>query len=379
MLSRPPLSLTVHRAAPAALAGEWNALADPCHPGAAFRSTAWLDSWWNAHSTGCDPCILVARRGARPVAILPLYSDGRCLRLMGDGTVGSDYLGVIGSRDEAEPAAQLFAQELASLGADELELDGLTADDPFIAALERAFAGRVTVEPRLPCPFVTLPRDFDTWLAALPDGAGAQWHRRDKWLQKRDGYRLEILRTPSEISRGMDLLLALHQERWALDGGSQAIFSARIAEFHRQSARRLAEIGWAVVFVLSVEGAPRAVLYGFRHGDRFAFYQSGHDPEWRPRAVGTVLLGHVLRWAAAEGLREFDFLRGNEAYKRRWADGARQLVRVRARAAGWRPWLRDRRRRVLGSLRAAMKRPFSDGTLARLSRLRRRFRREQLS
>jgi CelD/BcsL family acetyltransferase involved in cellulose biosynthesis len=376
MLSRPPLSLTVHRAAPAALASEWAALADPCHPGAAFRSVAWLDSWWNAHSTGCDPCILVVHRGTRPVAILPLYRDGECLRLMGDGTVGSDYLGVIARREEVDSAAQLLAQELVSLEGGELELDGLADDEPLLGPLGRAFRGRAIVEPRLPCPFVTLPRDFDAWLAALPDGAGAQFHRRDKWLRKRPGYRLEILRTPSEIARGMEQLFELHRRRWALEGGSEAIFSARTTEFHRHAAQRLAEIGWAAVFVLSVEDAARAVLYGFRHGDRFAFYQSGHDPEWRPRAVGTVLLGHVLRWAAAEGLREFDFLRGNEDYKRRWANGARQLVRVRARGAGWGPWLRDRQRRVLTGLRTAVKRQFSDDTLARLRQIRRRFRQE---
>ena len=38
--------------------------------------------------------------------------------------------------------------------------------------------------------------------------------------------------------------------------------------------------------------------------------------------------------------REFDFLRGSEPYKFRWATGERRTVRVRAVGAGLRPWLK---------------------------------------
>src|SRR5205823_2408897 len=75
--------------------------------------------------------------------------------------------------------------------------------------------------------------------------------------------------------------------------------------------------------------AVRAALYGHTAGGRYAFYQSGYDPAWRARSVGTVVLGAAIEDAFAAGLREFDFLRGDEDYKAVFASGRRQLVRVR--------------------------------------------------
>src|SRR5207253_64572 len=230
------------------------------HPGAAFRSAAWLAPWWKTHSQSRRAHILIAKRGGRPTALLPLYREGRRFKLMGEGVVGSDYLGVIARQEDLDEAGRLLAFHLAALDADEVELDGL--------------------------------------------------------------------RSPAEVAAGMDSLLALHRRRWQLEGGSDGI-TPEVEDFHREAARRLAAVGWAVLFLLHAEGAPRAALYGFRHGDRFAFYQSGHEPEWRPRSVGTVLLGHTIRWAIEQGCSEYDFLRGDEAYKLKWANGARRTVRVR--------------------------------------------------
>jgi CelD/BcsL family acetyltransferase involved in cellulose biosynthesis len=373
MHSRQPLEVAVHDGDPADLNDLWMALADPQHPGAAFRSAAWLAPWWKNHSHERSAHILIALRGGRPMALLPLYRQGRSYRLMGDGVVGSDYLGVIARREDADEANRLLAFRLAALDADEVELDGLDADDPFIEALASAFGPRVAVEPRYQCPYIALDKSFSAYLHALPDGIGEQWHRRKKWLEKRPGYRLDILRSPAEVAAGMESLLALHRRRWAIEGGSDGI-TPEVEDFQREAARRMAALGWATLFLLHAEGAPRAALYGFRHGDRFAFYQSGHEPEWRPRSVGTVLLGHTIRWAAEQGCSEYDFLRGDEPYKLKWANASRRTVRVRLVGAGWRPWLRDFSRRSLLDLRRQVKRALPEETLAWLRRARRGWR-----
>ena len=289
---------------------------------------------------------------------------------MGDGVVGSDYLGVIGRREDLVEAGRLLAFHLASLEADEVELDGLDADDPFIEAAAAAFGTRAFVEPRYLCPLIRLGGGFSAYLRTLPDGVASQWQRRRRWLEKRPGYRLDVLRSPAEVAAGMEALIALHRRRWALEGGSDGI-TPGVEEFHREASRRLAAVGWAVLFLLHAEGAPRAALYGFRHGDRFAFYQSGHEPAWRPRSVGTVLLGQVIRWAAESGCGEFDFLRGDESYKLSWATGARHTVRLRLLGAGWRPRLRDLSRRSVCDLRRQVKRALPETALDWMRRARR--------
>jgi CelD/BcsL family acetyltransferase involved in cellulose biosynthesis len=60
-------------------------------------------------------------------------------------------------------------------------------------------------------------------------------------------------------------------------------------------------------------------------------YQAGRDPALA--GAGLVLHAHAIRAAQADGLREYRFLRGGEAYKLRFADADRG-VRTFACARG---------------------------------------------
>jgi CelD/BcsL family acetyltransferase involved in cellulose biosynthesis len=283
---------------------------------------------------------------------------------MGEGIVGSDYLGIACNMADEERLARAFADHLARETYDELSLDGILRGDPLLPALEGVLpASRGEVETRYKCPHITLDGDFETYLKALPDGTGQQWKRRLKWLEKRPGYDIERLTDPDAIVVGLDALFELHHKRWAAEGGSDAIDSPDVEAFHRLAARALAERGWARLYILHAEGAARAALYGWKHGDRFAFYQAGYDPEWRQRSVGTVLLGHIVRDCFADKLHEFDFLRGTESYKLKWANGWRETVRLRARDSSLRAMLHDAGRSAYWRLREAGKRALSPSTL----------------
>ena len=75
------------------------------------------------------------------------------------------------------------------------------------------------------------------------------------------------------------------------------------------------------LWVLEADGAAVAAWYGFRYAQTESFYQSGRDPAWSSQSVGFVLLAHTIREAANDGMEEYRFLRGGEAYKDRFADG----------------------------------------------------------
>jgi CelD/BcsL family acetyltransferase involved in cellulose biosynthesis len=354
-----------------ALAADWARLVDETRPGAPFRAFPWISSWWHLASTSRTAQVLVARDGDRPVGLLALYAEprfgGARLRLMGDGIVGSDYMGAIARAADLERVSRAFA---AHLSRDELRLDDLDADDPLVAALVERGA---RVEPRYLCPYVcTSGGDFAGWLATRADGLSTQLERRRRWLERRRDFRIDELAAPDEIERGIDILLELHRRRWQADG-SQAIDGPRVERFHRAAARGLAERGLARIFLLHADGAARAALYGFRHADRFAFYQAGFDPEWRPRSVGTVLLVDVVRRCFVERLFEFDFLRGDEQYKLRLATHFRRTVRVVARAPGLGPWLYAHGAEALARLRSTARDALPEAARAWVRRRRRQW------
>src|SRR5206468_12094427 len=130
---------------------------------------------------------------------------GRRLIFMGEGIVGSDYLGVVCRAGDEERLARAFADHLAHESYDELSLDGIVRGDPLLPALEGVLpASRADIELRYKCPHITLRDDFESYIAELPDGTGPQWKRRLRWLEKRPGFEIETLTDPNAVVVGLD-------------------------------------------------------------------------------------------------------------------------------------------------------------------------------
>src|SRR5690606_4807354 len=108
----------------AAFEADWDSLANDC----VFRSWPWLATWWRHYGEN-NPrrrlAVLAAYadttpRQAAPAAVLPCYVDstwrhGRVLRLLGDGEVCSDHVGMLTCADvqQAARAAEAIAVHLA--------------------------------------------------------------------------------------------------------------------------------------------------------------------------------------------------------------------------------------------------------------------------
>lgn len=334
-----------------ALGEAWRTLDDGHAPGCVFRSWEWHTSWWQHFGQRCgrrELRVLVATDETDRVrGILPLFVETlpflgllarRRLAFLGEGVVGSDYLGLIAQADDEVALAALFADALASdvsQGQVELlELHDLADDDPLLGALSRSLreAGLNTqIVPRYRCPIAQLENaDLATYLKNRPGGFGSQLRARKRALEKMPGFRLEVHATPSAIAGGLSTLFALHAARWADSGGSDAIPDSRVALFHRACAPALAARGWARLALLSVGDHAVAAGYGFLRGSRFAYYQAGLDPAWRARSAGTVVLGALLETACSQGAWEFDFLRGDEPYKAIWATTGRTTSSLHA-------------------------------------------------
>jgi CelD/BcsL family acetyltransferase involved in cellulose biosynthesis len=127
----------------------------------------------------------------------------------------------------------------------------------------------------------------------------------------------------------MPTLWQLHRARWATEGGTGALSSPSVEDFHAEAAVELARRGWARLYLLHADGAVRAALYAFERGRRLQYYQMGTDPEWRNRSLGTVILGAAQEDAFERGLTEFDLLRGSEPYKLLYTQSSRSILAFR--------------------------------------------------
>lgn len=324
-----------------ALRAEWQALfrlasAPP------FLSWEWMSAWRQALSGQRTPYLLCARQAGELVGLLalgveelPVLGAARRLRrfsLLGAGFGGADYLDLLVKPEAAQASAAAIFDHLAQDAAfDLLELDGLAADSPSLAHLAARFATaqdfRYRLSPRFVCPQVELKGDWNSLLKS--SRRADNFKRRLRQLRKQEGFAHRAVSEPDEAGAAFERFLALHEPRWAAQGGSDFTGHESLLAFHRDLVQRLARIGLLRFDELWVEGACRASIYGLDDGRRYCFYNSGYDQTWKQASPGLVLLGLSIEAALARGVERYDFLRGDESYKFDWSNAACETVAVR--------------------------------------------------
>ena len=147
-----------HRGDLAALRAAWGALVDERHPGAASAPPPGCPVV-GRFSAGREPRSSSRARGDALVgllAALPRAHRARRprLRLIGDGIVGSDYLGAICRAAEQPARWRAPSPRTSRAERDELALDG-SARRPLLTRARRRLPTRAPrIEPRYRCPYV---------------------------------------------------------------------------------------------------------------------------------------------------------------------------------------------------------------------------------
>ena len=304
------------------LRDEWDELAVQARN--PFATWEWISTWWRHFGAGRPLRVLACRdAGGRLVAIVPAFESGRrpmpLLRFIGHDL--GDRVGPICAPADVSRTARAVsaALERGVLGASVLIGDQLPAELRWRGLLGATRVGRES------SPVLDIDgRDFDGWLASRSRNFREQVRRRERRLAE-SGLRYRLCEEPDAVEQGLDTLLALHAARW---GDRDLAFLPRFLPFHRDFARLAAERGWLRLWILEVDGRPAAAWEGFRYAGADWYYQAGRDPARERQAVGFVLLAHTVRDAMAAGMRTYCLGRGDEEYKRRFANRDPGLERM---------------------------------------------------
>jgi CelD/BcsL family acetyltransferase involved in cellulose biosynthesis len=196
------------------------------------------------------------------------------------------------------------------------------------------------------CPYLELSDDWDRYLATLTPTRRQTLRRKERHLRQHHAVTLRDY-DAGDVEEGLKRLVILHERRWASAGGEGgaeqggAFQDPGIRRLHGRFAAELAARQRLWLTTLDVDGEPAAAWYGFTYRDTVYFYQSGRDPRWERESVGQILMGTMIRRAIERGYRRFDFLRGDDAYKRHWTETRRTTEEITVFRPGWRGrWLR---------------------------------------
>jgi len=308
-------------------AAAWRALAADVPWASYFSTPDWQLTWWEVlgrdragrvavwpGDDGLDAVVGLARERLHPR--LPRGS-GPVVPL-GSGAGAADHLGWLvrpGRRDDVRRwLGEQVGRRTVLLPATDPDSD--TAD--LLPGLER-----VTTTP---CPRVRLEEPLPTGSSGL--------RKRIRYDERRladDGVSFSWVPPGQVTPATFDDLLRLHAAR-ADDQGWATSFTGDRKRFHLALVERGTEGCGPAAVVARHEDEVVGVLYGFRWGDCFSYYQTGWDEAYAKRGLGTVLVAVAMREAYSDRCAVFDFLRGAEPYKYRFGAEDREDV----------TWLRGR-------------------------------------
>ncbi|RKE22286.1 GNAT family N-acetyltransferase [Streptomyces sp. TLI_171] len=299
------------------LVHDWRELIADDPDGSWFGGPDWVLAWWRTLGAA-QPAELAVWRGpdGRAEAVLPLVAarlrahhrvplDVPVLTLLGSGPGAADHCGpALRPHRRAEVAAWLARRARHHT----LWLPNL---DRAHADLLPAAARPVT---RSACPRADLTDGPDRLGSRDFRAANRRAHRR----LAAAGISFHWLPPGTAGPALLDELLRLHRLRREAAADGVSSFGADRLPLHRRLLETAVPGCGPAFQVARRHDEPVGVLYGFRWADRFAYYQIGWDPRWAADSLGTALIDAALRSCAAEGVRTFDFLRGDEPYKYRF-------------------------------------------------------------
>lgn len=216
-----------------------------------------------------------------------------------------------------------------------LLLSNAAPDAPQVARLSAALVARGHTARRRPlwsCPELALPASWEAYLAGLSANRRQVLRRKERVLRRCHSVALTDY-GEDRLEEGWTHLLALHERRW--NGGGGAFQDPRATRLQRQFAGEMARQQRLWLTTLDVDGTPAAVWYGFVSDQTVYFYQGGRDPRWERESVGLVLMSLMIQRAIQRGFRAFNFLRGDDAYKRQWTTTERMTEEVVVFRSGW--------------------------------------------
>ncbi len=251
--------------------------------------------------------------------LLALEREERTVRMAGRSSL-TDYHSPRGSGVPALVAEWWQGQEQGV----ELSWDSLPHRAAEVAEEGLGMAGATpTREQTAVAAVLHLPPTFDEYLQLV--GKKERHEIRRKTRRYHKGLGEATLRTQRGPGWGFEEFVRLHK----LAGGAKGQF---MDEETTPLFRRLADLrGWRVDLLATEDGETAACVFGYSDVDCYYLYNSSFDPSYSAFSPGMVLLSSLIEKVISEGLTRFDFLKGDETYKRRLGAVRRPLYTVSCR------------------------------------------------
>jgi CelD/BcsL family acetyltransferase involved in cellulose biosynthesis len=317
-------SVRIHESI-SSVATEWDALAD--RVGASpFHRPGWIAAWEGAFSEGRPVQVLTVEDGGDLVGAVPILK--RRTAISSPTNWHTPAFGPVAASNEAHEA---LAEALVALRAPRIDISFIDSEDPGLSALrQKARTRRVVERTAMRSPYVPLDGDFETYKASLARKQRKELGRLARRLADEGTVEYAFEDGSQNLDELLDEGFAVEGSGWKAEGGSAIVSSEDTRRFYRDVARWAASRGTLVLAFLRLEGRPLAFDMCIEEAGASNVLKGGFDPEYRRFGPGTLLTATSIERAYEEGLRSYELLGKEDAYKLAWTSSVRERVRFQA-------------------------------------------------
>ena len=310
----------------------WNTLLTGSPDNHIFLTWEWLFSWWQYHEAGKKLRIVLIKDKEKVIAVAPLMQSRERKGIFRfdllENICGKncDSSGIILAEKEQECVDTLldYLGKVAEDTGAIVRLWHIPENSRFINILRQQYPSFsrsicLTERPVSSCPYIDLPATWEEYLSTLRASSRTALRRYLRRLQKDHVVVFRKYTGDTDLRVEMDALFNMHEKRWRKKGVTSKFTRVAEQEFYFNVSKYFRQNGWLNLSFLDVDGKPVSVVWGFDYTD--AYYQMTHtfDPDYSQYSVGTVHLMRLIEDCIRNGRTKFDFLKGDEPFKYRWA------------------------------------------------------------
>lgn len=291
----------------------WRTLFSRCIEQSPFTSYEWYRSLCT-HVLHDDPNILTFWNNDQPVGVFAATIISNTLSTIQDERV-TDIADIIIEPGFEIPVIEALAEFINThnLG---IDLFPLETNSTIVEHLP-VFIDDITVSDGEVCPYLILSGTWNDYLAHL-----AGKHRHELRRKMKRGVEIELFPASADDIKIFFNLM----ERSGVE--KKRFLTENIRLFIKNLTTSLAQKNWLHLRIACLESTPVGALLCFTRNSRIYLFNSGYDPHYMNLSPGIISIARDIQWAIDHGYTHYDFLRGNESYKLRFAPLLRPMKRL---------------------------------------------------
>ena len=312
------------------LRNDWDNLLSRSAANNLFLTFDWQYTWWEHFGMKKSLFILLVKKQESLIAIAPFMIVTRLgfkvLEFIGQGR--SDYLDFIICQDTHTVIKSIFEYLLANsklwqvvhlsdIAWTQDQIQNIRKVTPDLLSSYRLYTT---------CPYVSIASSWDDFLKSKSQ----RFRKRLRYNFNRIAAQTdsEILKlTKDAVTAELpEYLWEVEKNSWKYKTGTAHLENESIRNFFRDIFLKFAAKDWIEIWMAKHNGIPVAFEVNYLYNNRVYSQEGSYDLSYD--GYGSILTQFALRDAVEKQYLEYDFLRGDEDYKKLWASAYRDLYQI---------------------------------------------------